>query len=460
MTSPTTHRDRPARPGRRSHRNRGVLRHAAALGAGTLAVTLLAACGSGGSSGDTTSSGPVTITFWGWAKGTQDVVNAFNASHKDVQVSYQQIPSGVAGGYAKISDATKAGNAPDLFNVEYGELPDFVSQGAVQDITKLVSADLKGKYLPQSVEQTTLGGSVWALPLDAAPQALFYRKDLFAQAGITAPPTTWDEYKADAQKLKAAEPNTRIGTFFPDDPSTFEALAWQNQAHWFTGVGDTWNVAISSDPTKRVTDYWQQLITDDLVRVQPSFSQQWTASLQKGETAAYLGAAWGGGVLQSTLASTPDAAGKWAVAPIPSWDGKAAGGMLGGSTFAVSKGSKKAKAALEFATWATTTPEGIQARITSGASSMFPADPELLPTAKAAFKTDFYGGQDIYSVFTDASKAINPGWQWGPVMGVTNNAMKDAFGKLGSGGTIQSAVDAAQQATVSELKNRGLKVSQ
>ncbi|MGW0769134.1 ABC transporter substrate-binding protein [Streptomyces sp. NPDC002676] len=432
----------------------------AAATVGALSLSLVAACGSGSSSGGSAASGPVRITFWGWAKGTEDVVKAFNASHKDVQVNFEQIPSGVAGGYAKISDAVKAGNAPDLFNVEYAALPDFVNQGAVQDITSLVPDSLRSKYLPQAVQLTTLAKRTWGLPLDAAPQALFYRKDLFAKAGITTPPKTWDEYRADAAKLKKAEPKTRIGTFFPDDPSTLEALAWQNSAHWFTSSSDTWKVGINAPETKRVADYWQKLISDDLIRVQPSFSQQWTASLQKGETAAYVGAAWGGGVLQSTLAGAPDAAGKWAVAPVPTWNGKPASGMLGGSTFAVSKDSKKAKAAVEFATWATTTPEGIQARIASGTSSLFPADPDLVPTAKAAFKTDFYGGQDIYSVFVDESKAILPNWQWGPVMGITNNAMKDAFGKLGSGGTVGAAVDASQQATVAEIKSLGLKVAQ
>ncbi|HEY3483590.1 MAG TPA: sugar ABC transporter substrate-binding protein, partial [Streptomyces sp.] len=321
--------------------------------AAAASLSLLAACGGGSSSSSdkaSSGSGPVTITFWGWAKGTQDVVNAFNASHNDVKVNFQQIPSGVAGGYAKISDAAKAHNAPDVFNVEYAALPDFVSQGAVQDITDLVPDSLKAKYLPQAVELTTLSKRSFGLPLDAAPQALFYRKDLFAKAGITTAPKTWAEYLADAQKLKSAEPKTRIGTFFPDDPSTLEALSWQNGAHWFTGVGDTWSVKIGGPETQRVTDYWQNLISKDLIRVQPSFSQQWTASLQKGETAAYIGAAWGGGVLKSTLASTPGASGKWAVAPIPTWDGQPASGMLGGTTFAVSKDSKKAKAAVEFAT--------------------------------------------------------------------------------------------------------------
>ncbi|MBP0455200.1 sugar ABC transporter substrate-binding protein [Kitasatospora sp. RG8] len=439
---------------------RRALRLTAAATAAALSVTLLAACGSDGKQDQDAEAGgkgqPVTITFWGWAKGTKDVVAAFNASHTDVQVAFEEIPSGVAGGYAKIANAVKAGNAPDVFNTEYQQLPDFVSQGAVQDITRLVPAALKAKYLPQPVELTTLDGKNWALPLDAAPQAFYYRKDLFDKAGLT-PPKTWDEFRATAQKLKEAQPDTRIATFFPDDPSTFEAFAWQAGAHWFGTSGEAWTVDISSATTKRVADYWQQLMAEDLVRVQPSFSQQWTASLQKGETAGYLGASWGGGVLKSTL---PDASGKWAVAPVPTWDGNPASGMVGGTTFAVSKDSKKAKAAVEFASWATTTPEGVKARIASGTSSSFPASPELVPVAKAAFNTDFYGGQDVYALFGDAAKSVKPSWTWGPTMGATNTSLKDGFARLTAGGSLAQSADTAQQATVAELKNRGLKVAQ
>ncbi|MFD0257329.1 ABC transporter substrate-binding protein [Kitasatospora indigofera] len=444
-----------------SRRSSRALRSATAVAATTLSLALLAACGSSGSSDSSTeakSDGkPVTLTFWGWAKGTKDVVTAFNASHPGIQVTFEEIPSGNAGGYAKLANAVKAGNAPDVFNVEYPQLPDFVSQGAVQDISKLVGADLKKKYLPQALDLTTLGGANWALPLDAAPQAFYYRKDLFEKAQIT-PPKTWEEFRTAAERLKAAEPTARIATFFPDDPSTFEANSWQAGAHWFNAVGTTWDVRINGAETQRVTDYWQKMVTDDLVNVMPSFSQQWTASLQKGETAGYLGASWGGGVLKSNL---PDASGKWAVAPIPTWDGKPASGMLGGTTFAVSKDSKKAKAAVEFSTWATTTEEGIQARIASGTSSAFPAAPALVPVAKKAFDTAFYGGQDIYAVYSAAATSIRPDWTWGPAMGVTNTSLKDAFGKVaGKADTIEAAVSGAQKATVAELKNRGLQVAE
>lgn len=421
------------------------------------ALAVLTACG--GSGGDSQAEGsdgkPVTITFWGWAKGTQEVVDAFNASQRDIRVTFEETPSGNAGGYAKISNAVKAGNAPDLVSIEYPMLPEFVSQGAVQDISSHLTDDVKKKFLPQAVELTTLGGKNWAVPFDASPQAFYYRKDLFEKYGVEVP-RTWDDFRTAAEKVKKADKKARIGTFFPDDPTTFQAMVWQAGAQWFKAEGDTWRIDTTDAATAKVSAYWQQLLDDDLIRSNASFSPEWTNSLKSGGTVGYLGASWGAGVLKGTL---PEQSGKWAVAPMPTWDGKPASGMLGGSTFAVTKDSKKAEAAVEFAKWMTTTDDGIKARIESGTSSAFPAAAELRPAAKSAFDTEYYGGQDIYQVFESAGASIVPNWAWGPTSGTTNTAMKDAFGKVTTGGaTIADAVRAGHDATVSELGKRGLKV--
>lgn len=425
------------------------------LGAAT-ALAVLTACGGGEDGAAPGSDGkPVSVTFWGWAKGSKEVVDAFNASHKDIRVVYEEIPSGNAGGYAKISNAVKAGNAPDLVSIEYPQLPEFVSQGSVQDISEYLTDDIKKKLLPQAVELTTLGGKNWAVPFDASPQAFYYRKDLFEKYGVEVP-TTWDDFRKAAEKVKQADRKARIGTFFPDDPTTFQAMAWQAGAQWYKAEGDTWKVNTTDEATTRTARYWQGLIDDDLIRANASFSPEWTNSLKSGGTVGYLGAAWGAGVLKGTL---PEQSGKWAVAPMPSWDGTPASGMLGGSTFAVSKNSEKAEAAVEFATWMSTTPEGVKARIASGTSSAFPAATALRPVAKAAFDAGYFGGTDIYQVFEGAATSIRPDWAWGPTTGTSNTVIKDQFGKVASGDTtIAEAVKAGHDATVTELRKRGLKV--
>ncbi|MGW7556030.1 ABC transporter substrate-binding protein, partial [Streptomyces rimosus] len=320
-----------------------------ALAGGLTALTLLPACGGG----DAGSEGPVTLTYWGWTKGTKQAVDAFNAAHRDTKVRFEEIPSGTAGGYAKISNSVKAGNAPDLVSVEYPTLPEFVSQGAIKDITPYVTPELKKKLLPQAVRLTTLGGRNWAVPFDAAPQVYYYRKDFFTRHKIEVP-RTWDDFRTAAAAARKADPKARIGTFFPDDPTTFEAMAWQAGARWFATQGDSWKLDTTGPATRKVTAYWQGLLKDGLVHTHVSFSPGWTNSLRGGGTVGYLGASWGAGVLKGTL---PDQSGKWAAAPVPTWDGRPASGMLGGSTTAVTKSSRHAEAAVRFAAWMSTAPE-------------------------------------------------------------------------------------------------------
>ncbi|MEU0748332.1 extracellular solute-binding protein, partial [Streptomyces albogriseolus] len=121
-------------PGR--HRRRSVL---AAMAAAPLAGAL-GACSGGADdapSGSSTTGAkkPVRITFWSALRGSQEVVDAFNRTHDRIQVDFQQIPSGGQGGYAKLSNAARAGNAPDVATIEYPQVPGFAIDGVARDIT-------------------------------------------------------------------------------------------------------------------------------------------------------------------------------------------------------------------------------------------------------------------------------------------------------------------------------------
>ncbi|MEU8349441.1 extracellular solute-binding protein, partial [Streptomyces sp. NPDC048845] len=128
---------------------RSVLAATAAL---PLAAT--AACTGGGEDNTPAARGgsggrrPVRVTFWSALRGSQEVVDAFNSTHDRVQVDFQQIPSGGQGGYAKLSNAARAGNAPDVATIEYPQVPGFAIDGVARDITDLVGDDLRAKLLP------------------------------------------------------------------------------------------------------------------------------------------------------------------------------------------------------------------------------------------------------------------------------------------------------------------------
>src|SRR5262249_36204943 len=56
------------------------------------------------------------------------------------------------------------------------------------------------------VQATPYNDKVVGVPIITEQEVLYYRKDLLQKAGLTAPPATLDELKADAAKIQAANP--------------------------------------------------------------------------------------------------------------------------------------------------------------------------------------------------------------------------------------------------------------
>lgn len=434
---------------------RGTRRAAAALL--VIFTMLLAGCSASGGS-DTAESGPVHITFWSPLRGSQEVVDEYNRTHTKIKVDFEQVPSGDQGGWAKLSNAARAGNAPDVATIEYPQLPGYAIDGVPRDITKMLPDSVRRRILPQAMDLTTFDGRTYAVPVDIEPMVFLYRKDLFTKYDIPVP-KTWAEFESSARKLKKADSRSRIASLFTTGGTLHMAgYSWQAGARWYDTSGETWRVSMDDAPTRKVTTYWQQLLDDDLVRVEPSSSQQWRAHLQSGETAGWLAGAWAAG---SMMASTPGGKGKWAIAPFPQWDlKKPTLGTQGGSTFMVTKDSDRPKEALEFISWMVTSPGALRAKLSSGISSAYPSVPDLVPVARKEMDTSYFSGQDIFGLFHREAKLIDPRWKWGPRMVSTTSSGDDGLARAGAGsGTILDALREAQRRTLPDLKSLGLSVT-
>ncbi|WP_405866108.1 MULTISPECIES: ABC transporter substrate-binding protein [unclassified Streptomyces] len=418
---------------------------------------LLTACSASGGSDTAKDGGQVHLTFWSALRGTQEVVDEYNRIQNKVRVDFQQVPSGPQGGYAKLSNAARAGNAPDVATIEYPQLPGFAIDGVPRDLTKLLPDSVRRKILPQALDLTTLDGHTYAVPVDIEPMMFFYRKDVFTKYGIPVP-KTWAEFESSARKLKKAQPHARLASFFTNGSLHMAGFAWQAGAQWFRTSDDTWQISMTDAPTRKVAAYWQHLVDEDLVRVEPVDSQQWRAHLQSGETVGYTAGAWAAGSLMN---STPGGKGKWAIAPLPQWDpDKPSLGTQGGSTFTVTKDSQHPQEALDFITWMVTSPDALRAKLSSGISSAYPAVPSLVPVARKEMDTSYYGGQDIFGLFQQSARLISPRWQWGPRMSSTITSVEDGFAKAGAGsGTIIGALREGQRRTLPDLKSLGLSVT-
>ncbi|MEU2245570.1 extracellular solute-binding protein [Streptomyces sp. NPDC019224] len=437
--------------GKRSRRH--LLR---AAGGSVLALALLTACGEGGTSttqGDAAGGKPVTLQVWGGGRNAQAVVDKFNATHPRITLEYTDLAGGPEG-YTKLVNAIKSGNGPDLFAPEYQNLPDLVSQGYVQDLSAKFTPELKAKFNAQAMELATLGGKNWAVPMDIAPMVYFYRQDVFKKYGLTVP-RTWSEFRAAAAKLKKADPEARLATFPIDDPSVVAGLSWQSGGTWFGTEGDTWKVGFADAGTTRTVDFWQDMLDDDLVAGKPYWAPTQAKDEAAGKVVSEIGATWNAAGLSTKL---PDQKGKWAVAPLPTFDGKPASGMNGGSTFAVAKGSDHLDQGFEAAVWLTTHKDAWTTRLAEGTASSYPAATDMVAVAEKSYDASYYAS-DVYPVFREAADSLTPGWAFGPSMTATWKALSDPLGQIDRKGDIAGALREGQDATVRNLKDRGLNVS-
>ncbi|MGW0120459.1 ABC transporter substrate-binding protein [Streptomyces sp. NPDC003327] len=419
---------------------------------GALAALLaVSGCSGPGSGADPQGDAKASITFWGWAPGYEDAVEAFNAEHPDIRVTYQAVQPGAKGGYQKMLNAVKAGNAPCLAQLGYETLPSFAAQGALEDVAKH-AASARNDYQPAAWNAVSLGSAVYGAPVDTGPMALFYNKKLFDSLGLK-PPATWAEYREAGRRIHASDPKRFLSSPYLD--YDYAGLAWQAGADWFGVDGDSWKVTMASAENKKVADYWQGLVDDGLISSAPMYDQAWYTGLGNGEIATVVGAVWQAGVIKG---GAKQAAGQWAVAPMPQWEkGANKVGNAGGSATAVLKGCEDTEAAWTFAHWLSTDEKAFGGLIEK--ASLYPAASGLLhlPQLQA---DPYFGGQQIYDVFAAAAPGVDSGWTWGPLMTSTVAKLNDGLGAAWTGkGTLAQALGDAQDSTVAEMREQGLAVA-
>lgn len=413
--------------------------------------------GGGDATGCEPSTGKVDLTFTTWIPGIEDVVALWNTENPDIQVTVQTGPNGNGGTYQNFFNQLKAGNAPDLGQIEYDALPNFRVQDGLTDLG--ACADVmaaKGDFVDWTWNQVSFGedGHAYGVPQDAGPMAMFYRTDLFEQNNIPLP-TTWAEYQEAAVKIKAL--GGYITNFSQSDINQFAGFVWQAGGSWFQNDGTDWTVALDSAESVKVADYWQGLIDDGLVSANPPWTSEWDNAYNTGSDWTWISAVWGA---NSIASGAPDTSGNWGVAPMPQWEaGDASAGNWGGSSTAVFKGSKHVYEAAKFALWLNTSDEALTAL--NKAANLYPATKAGadLPALKEG--VDFYGGQAIYDVFAEASGQVNPDFTWGPTMTQVYADTSDGFkGAVTGNGTLAEALAKAQASTIETLKSQAIPVKE
>ena len=132
----------------------------------------------------------------------EKAISDFEAENPDIKIvetrsSWTDAPS-------QIMTSIVSGNAPDLIMCNTSMLAEYRGIGALADLSGYVSEETLDSFLPSAKAMiTTEDGKIDGLPQEGCNWALFYRKDLFEEAGLDPekPPKTWDEFLECAQAL-------------------------------------------------------------------------------------------------------------------------------------------------------------------------------------------------------------------------------------------------------------------
>lgn len=100
-----------------------------------------------------------------------------------------------------------AGTPPDIINTQGGLGLEYAAQGALLDLTPRLKAEaaVENRFNADYLSNWAFEGSNYMLPFYITKTLLFYNKPMFAKAGLSAPPPSFDAMLDAAQKMTSAE---------------------------------------------------------------------------------------------------------------------------------------------------------------------------------------------------------------------------------------------------------------
>ena len=208
----------------------------------------LAACGSGDSttkSGSGSDSG--TVRMWVMEGSLSDESQKLLADEfadknpgSELKIEVQQWDGIVS----KLQTSLASKNeSPDLVEIGNTQTTTFTTVGAFADVTDM-KGDLGGDDLiPSFVDASTVDGKIYAYPFYAGARGVFYRTDMFKDAGIDVP-NTIDEFHDAVVELQEKNPagiDDFSGMYLAAvDPHGVESYLFPQGFEYAKQDGDTW----------------------------------------------------------------------------------------------------------------------------------------------------------------------------------------------------------------------------
>ena len=329
-----------------------------AVAAATAALLVLAACSSAAPPAE---AGGEDITLWVMGGDTPDALRDY------LKTEYADATGGTltieqqdwADALSKLTTALPdAENTPDVVEIGNTWSPTFTNVGAFSDVSDLYEELGGDNLLPSFVEVGEVDGANYALPYYFGSRYVFYRKDLWAAAGL-ATPTTLAEFNESAAKLKTGGQSG----FYIGGEDWRNGISWifANGGELAMKDGDEWKSTLSDPKSVEGLEQLQALFSGaSLAPVTEADSTPWVninnnAATGAPEAATIIApgwAHWSIGDLAPDPKDDTKTVATWnddvfGVFVLPGVDGGAAPVFAGGSNIAISAASKNQDASKE-----------------------------------------------------------------------------------------------------------------
>jgi len=266
-----------------------------------------------------TAASAVEIEYWQYffearVTAMETLIANFEEANPDITVKMTHFP--YADYRTKVAAAIPAGEGPDVVQLFYGWLNDYIEAELIQPLpeAEFPAADIEANFFPM-VSAMKVDGDYYALPTAVRSLALFYNERLFAEAGIENPPATLDELVETAKKLTkrdGAGNLTQVGL-------TMGMTAQDH--HWWREVlvrqfgGDPYldnyqTVNYNNEAGVKAFEFYSGLITNEKIS-DISFMDEPQAAFKAGRAGMHIDGSFRIGALQSTRGL------EWGVAELP-----------------------------------------------------------------------------------------------------------------------------------------------
>ncbi|MFF7855275.1 extracellular solute-binding protein [Streptomyces sp. NPDC007904] len=204
-----------------------------------------------------------TVTVWLMQhSASQEFLDRFTEDFErthpslDVDIRIQQW-TGIG---EKVQTALDAGerDGPDVIEVGNTQVAQYAEGDGLLDLTLESMRDWgRGDWLPGLAEPGQWGSQQYGIPWYAANRVVIYRKDLFREAGVTAPPKTRDEWLTVTERL---DTGGNQGIYLAgQDWYTLAGFIWEEGGDLAKERDGVWRGTLDSPAALRGMDFYRRL---------------------------------------------------------------------------------------------------------------------------------------------------------------------------------------------------------